>query len=135
MIDDEEGEIGAPDSVIPASDVVLPQNLFVACASEVVSDQPDISTSDATEEEAVIEVGPAVIDDDEGEIDAPDSVADFSTSNAAEGEAIVVASPAVIDDDEGEIDAPVAVVCPSDLCPTNLIFRLAVHGRGGYHRS
>ena len=60
--------------------------------------------------------------DDEGEIGAPDSVADFSTSNAAEGEAIVVASPAVIDDDEGEIDAPEAVVCASDLCPTNLKF-------------
>ena len=94
-----------------------------------MSDQLDISTSNATEGEAIVVVGLAVTDDEEREIGAPDSVADFWTSNAAEGEAIVVASPAVIDDDEGEIEAPEAVVCASDLCPTNLIFRLAVHGR------
>ena len=41
-----------------------------------------------------------MIDDEEGEIGAPDSVADLSTSNAAEGEAIVVVALAVIDDDE-----------------------------------
>ena len=76
-----------------------------------------------------------MIDDEEGEIGAPDSVADFSTSNAAEGEAIVVASLAVIDDDEEDFDAPETVVCASDLCPTNLIFGQAIHGRGGYHRS
>ena len=61
----------------------------------------------------MILVGPAVIDDDEGEIDAPVSVVcasevvldqhDISKSNATEGEAVVVASPAVIDDEDGEI--------------------------------
>ena len=60
MTDDEEGEIGAPHS-----DVL---------ASEVVSDQPDISTSNATEGETIVVVGPGVIDDDEGEIDAPAAV-------------------------------------------------------------
>ena len=60
VIDDEDGEIGAPDSVI--------------AVSEFVSDQPEVSASNVTEEEAIVVVGPAVIDDDEGEIDAPEAV-------------------------------------------------------------
>ena len=46
LIDDEEGEIGAPHSDGPAS--------------EVVSDEPDMSTSNATEGEAIVVVGLAV---------------------------------------------------------------------------
>ena len=47
MIDDDDGEVDALESVV--------------CASEVVWDQPDISKSNATEGEAVVVASPAVI--------------------------------------------------------------------------
>ena len=46
MIDDFEGEIDASEAVV--------------CVSEVVWDQPDISTSNATEGDAIVVVGLAV---------------------------------------------------------------------------
>ena len=69
----------------------------------------------------MVVVGPAVIDNEGEEIDAPDAVLvvsdqpDISASNVTEGEAIVVVGFAVIDDEEEEIDASNADAAVSEV--------------------
>ena len=68
---------------------------------------------------------PAVINDDEREIDAREAVVcvsepvsdqpDISANTVREGEAIVVVGPAVIDDEEEEIDASNADAAVSEV--------------------